>query len=251
MVRPRAQQTTAPKRHEVEADALLPLMEQAYLRVRRRLPRHRPHITWYPYVETKSTIRVRDGRLHVRLSDHLMDAPDPVIAGLLQILLCSLDNVSRKRADPLLVQAYEDYVRDERLEERRGESRRTRGRKHIDPIGEHRSLLASYLRVTIQMGLRLRDPPVLSWSKERSRNRFGHYDKDHGCIVVSRVLDSARVPRFVLDYVVYHELLHLVHPVEYGPGRRRVHTKPFLADEAKFRKRDEAEKWLGRLARRR
>lgn len=237
---------------EHTAMALLPLFQAMHESVRGHPARPTPWLTWYPYVSTKSTIRERDGRLHLRISDHLQDAPDPVLRGLFAILLGRLHRIPAARLDPADVAAYRTFVDGGPAAERRSESRRLRGRKHIDPGGRHRSLLESYLRVTLETGLDLQGPPRLSWSKTASRRRFGHQDPDHDCIVLSRILDDPDVPAFVLDYVLYHELLHIVHPPRRGAGGKRViHHKTFRAAEARFPRRDEAERWLARLARRR
>ena len=101
----------------------------------------------------------------------------------------------------------------------------------------------------METGLVVPDAPALSWSKTRSRRRFGHMDDAHGCIVISRVLDDPDVPEHVLDFVVYHELLHIVHPPVRGSGSKRIiHHKAFRDAEARFARRDEAEAWLTRLA---
>lgn len=236
---------------ESPAPQLVPLVERAHTRV---LPdRGVPpvHVAFYPYVDTRSTVRLDQGRLVLRLSDHLLDAPDMVLEGVVSVLLCRLHRVDMRRADAEAVEAYEAHVRQERLEKRRDDSRRERGRKHIDPVGHHRSLLQSFLRVSLDMDLCLPEVPKLSWSRTVSRRRFGHWDPAHGCIVISRILDDPKVPPFVLDYVVYHELLHIVHPVENGATRRRIHTPAFKADEARFPLAAEAEKWIARLASRR
>lgn len=211
----------------------------------------RPRVTFYPYVSTKSTVRERGGRLHVRISDHLLGAPDPVIEGVVSILLSRVHRVPLARADPAAVAAYQEHVGSHRAERRRQASRQERGRKFLDPVGDHRSLLESYLRVCLEMDLAVPQAPTLSWSKTRSRRRFGHWDADHGCIVISRVLDDAQVPEFVLDYVVYHEILHIILPPERGggrTGRRRVHPPEFKAAERRFARWKEAEGWLGKLA---
>lgn len=209
-----------------------------------------PVLSYYPYVSTKSTIRERGGRLHLRLSDHLLDAPEPVTRGLFAILLARL---RRRRIPPVLQEAeaaYERYVAGEDITARREASRRRRGRKRLDPLGEHRSLLESYLRVIMETGLALPEAPRLSWSPTASRRRFGHQDAAHDCIVISRVLDDPDVPEFVLDYVVYHELLHIAHPPVMGTGNKRiVHHKTFRQAEARYPQRKEAEAWLTRLAR--
>jgi len=125
-----------------------------------------------------------------------------------------------------------------------------RRRKHIDPVGTHRSLLESYLRVTLDMGLTLPRVPTLSWSKTRATHRFGHWDADHNAVVVSQALDDSKVPEFVLDYVLYHELLHILHPVRLGSGTKRiVHSAAFKRDEKKFPRWREGEAWLRRLSR--
>lgn len=233
---------------ERAAPELVPLVRRVAERIGREpLPRD-PVVSFYAYVDTKSTIRLKDGRLHLRLSDHLLDAPGGVLEGAASVLLCRLWGRAPSGAERHAVAAYEHYIRREDLDVRRGESRRLRGRKHLDPVGRHRSLLESFLRVTMDLGLRPPEVPRLGWSREVSRRRFGHWDADHGCIIISRVLDDDRVPGFVLDHVMFHEVLHIVHPVEYGPRRRRVHTPAFKADEARFPRLAEAEAWLTHLA---
>ncbi len=235
---------------EDPAPGLIPVLEDVHASLLGRTMAKRPLVSFYPYVDTKSTIRNRDGRLLLRVSDHLRDAPDNVLRGLFAILLCRLERIPESRADAGDVTAYHDWLHADRATARRRDSRTRRGRKHIDPIGDHRSLLESYLRVTMQMDLHLDDAPALSWSRTRSTRRFGHQDADHGCIVISRALDDAKVPEFVLDYVVYHELLHIAIPPRMGSGRKRiVHPKEFRDAEARYPHQKEAEAWLSRIAR--
>jgi predicted metal-dependent hydrolase len=55
------------------------------------------------------------------------------------------------------------------------------------------------------------------------------------------------VPRYAIDYLVYHEMLHLKHPVTMHGGRRCVHSKEFQADEELFSRFEEAKEFLKRL----
>ena len=83
--------------------------------------------------------------------------------------------------------------------------------------------------------------PQLTWSPKRSRRMLGHWDPAHNAIVISKIFDHPKVPRFLVEYVMYHEMLHLKHPVEHRVGRRRlVHTKAFYEDERKFPRYKEA-----------
>jgi hypothetical protein len=234
---------------EQPAPALVPLVERVHDRLRpgRRLEPP-PRVSFYPYAQGGSTLREREGRLHLRLTERLRGAPDLAVEGVVSILLCRSLGLAESRADPAAVRAYREHLQQERVP---GPGER-RGRKHIDPVGEHRSLLESYLRVTLDMGLALPRVPKLSWSKTVARHRFGHWDADHNAVVISQVLDDPKVPEFVLDYVLYHELLHIVHPVKMGSGTKRiVHSAAFKRDERKFPRWQEGEQWIKRLARRR
>jgi predicted metal-dependent hydrolase len=74
----------------------------------------------------------------------------------------------------------------------------------------------------------------MTWSSERARNRLGHYDPAHNAIVISRVFDHPRVPKYAIEYIVYHEMLHLKHPVKLRGSRRCVHSSQFQAEEREF-----------------
>lgn len=236
---------------ERPAPGLVALVERVHGGLRPgRLLEPPPAVSFYPYAGGGSTVRERGGRLRFRLSDRLQGAPDPVLEGVVGVLLCRVLRLADNRADPAAVRAYRAYLNDERAAGPAPAGRR--GRKHIDPVGAHRSLLESYLRVTLDMGLTLPKVPTLSWSKTVSRHRFGHWDPDHDAVVISQVLDDPGVPEFVLDYVLYHELLHIVHPVRMGSATKRiVHSAAFKRDERKFPQWREGDEWIRRLARRR
>lgn len=222
------------------------------LRAGRRLD-PAPHLSFHAYVEARSTVREKADRLHFRLSDQLQGAPDQVLEGVVGILLCRILGLPDSRADPVAVRAYREHLLHARqpIRDVDGGDPRPRGRKHIDPVGAHRSLLESYLRVTLDMDLALPSVPKLSWSKTVSGHRFGHWDPDHNVIVLSQILDDPDVPEFVLDYVLYHELLHIVHPVRMGSGTKRiVHSAAFRRDERKYPRWKEGDAWITKLANR-
>jgi hypothetical protein len=90
--------------------------------------------------------------------------------------------------------------------------------------------------------------PRLSWSRQITSCKFGRYDALRDALMISATLDSAEVPAFVVDFVVYHELLHKKHGIQWQSGRRTVHTPAFRAEERCFHKCAEADEWIGRLA---
>ncbi|MDW8411418.1 MAG: hypothetical protein RMM17_01870 [Acidobacteriota bacterium] len=88
---------------------------------------------------------------------------------------------------------------------------------------------------------------VVRWGgvRELGRGVLGRYDALSREIVVNRVLDSKLVPRYVVEYIVYHEMLHVRHGVRVGIGGRvRYHTKEFREQERVFRRYEEAREWL-------
>ena len=236
---------------ERPAPGLADLVQRVHARLRPgRLLEPAPKVSFSPYAGGGSTVREREGRLQFRLSSRMDGAPDPVLEGVVAVLLCRVLGLPDSRADPAAVRAYRAFLNDERNAGPAPAGRR--GRKHIDPVGAHRSLLEAYLRVALDLGLVLPKVPTLSWSKTVSRHRFGHWDPDHNAVVISQVLDDPAVPEFVLDYVLYHELLHILHPVKMGSGTKRiVHSAAFKRDERRFPRWKEGEEWIRKLARRR
>lgn len=76
---------------------------------------------------------------------------------------------------------------------------------------------------------------------------FGSYDAATDTVRIHPALDSPEVPRLFLEYIVFHELLHAVHPVRVGPGGRRVvHSRAFVRAERRFPRLREARALLRR-----
>jgi hypothetical protein len=126
--------------------------------------------------------------------------------------------------------------------------RQIRGRKQICPAkGRHFDLeqLFDELNARFFHGLLAR--PLLGWSPGESRTMLGHFDPAHNAIIVSRLFDRADVPRFLVEYILYHEMLHLRHPVEHHSRGRCVHTREFKQAERAFPKIDEAQRLLKKL----
>jgi transposase-like protein len=90
--------------------------------------------------------------------------------------------------------------------------------------------------------------PTLVWNRTLTARKFGHYQPGRDTVMVSISLDDAKVPDFVVDFVIYHELLHKKHGVMTVNGRRLVHSSGFRADERRFAKYYEAEREIKELA---
>jgi hypothetical protein len=90
--------------------------------------------------------------------------------------------------------------------------------------------------------------PRMLWSERVPSLEFGHFEPATDTVRLSRRLDSAAVPRFVLEHVMHHELLHRVLGAEQRGNRRRYHSARFRREEKTFREYREAEAFLKQLA---
>jgi hypothetical protein len=199
-------------------------------------------VEFYPYVGISNRIRRRDGLLSVRISDVLLDAPLKFHASLAQILIRKLFRRKIPAAD---LQIYREYLRQSSIHEKTLENRRSRGRKIVTTSkGETYDLDDIFLFLN-QIYFQNRLPkPVLTWSSKKTFRILGHHDSAHETVAVSKSLDDRRVPRYVVEYVVYHEMLHIKHPTEHRNGRRYNHTPAFRRDEENFAYFEEAERWI-------
>lgn len=74
--------------------------------------------------------------------------------------------------------------------------------------------------------------------------QLGSYSYEDNLIRVHRVLDDPGVPRYVVEAVVHHELLHAAMPPEVRNGRRFFHTPEFRQRERRFRNLGRANTWI-------
>lgn len=96
-------------------------------------------------------------------------------------------------------------------------------------------------------GGRLRGYKVV-WGRRRKQRPkdyfvFGTIQEDDRVIRINPWLDQTFVPRWFLEYVLYHEMLHSVVPDETRRGRRLVHTEEFNRRERKFPQYHRARRW--------
>lgn len=211
-------------------------LEATFLAVFRELkPRTPPpafHIAFYPFTRMNSTIRRRDGVFKVRLSDLLAAAPEPVIEALAQILLRKL---YRQPVPELFRARYRRFAGRREIAAKAQLIGQVRGRKQlIPPRGRHHDLDVIFEELNQRFFFGLMARPALGWAARPARRHLGHYDPAHSAILISRVFDSPRVPRLALEYVLYHEMLHLKYPVKMKGSRRCVHSAEFQAEERRF-----------------
>jgi predicted metal-dependent hydrolase len=224
------------------SDRLSSLFQETHRELRPRSVVPELQVEFFQFASINNTIRLRQGKLLVRLSDLLEGAPDHVLQAIAHILLAKMYS---KPIDREHAARYRRYVSTQHMSRQAHLMRQIRGRKRIISAQGHvydLDAIFDDLNAKFFYGLLAR--PQMTWSGERARNRLGHYDPAHNAIVVSRVFDHPRVPRYAVEYIVYHEMLHLKHPVKLRGSRRCVHSANFRAEENRFPQLEAAKRFL-------
>ncbi|HUR99075.1 MAG TPA: hypothetical protein VMZ26_13495 [Pyrinomonadaceae bacterium] len=204
-------------------------------------------VTYYPYVGLNQTIRVRDGRVFVRIADMCRDMPAEPHRALAYILVAKL---LRKRVPRKADEVYSSYIDTPEMRERSNARKRSHGRKVVTTHkGEVYDLDEIFENLNFWYFEGQLPKPVLTWSTKKTYRILAHHDATHETIVVSKSLDARDVPRWVVEYIVYHEMLHIKHPTVHHNGRRYNHTAVFRNDERKFPHFQAAEDWIERSIR--
>lgn len=233
----------APEGRPVEtAEAIF---ERVFRALRPRTPLPAIEIQWRKYATVHSSVRLEGDKLRLKIADLLESSPAGVLESLAFILLSKL---YRKPIAKMHVHRYNRYLN-------RGDVRRditrvkqARGRKFISgPKGEVYDLAEVFADLNQRYFDGMMACPQLGWSRTRSKRLLGHFDPSHNAIIISRIFDSAKVQKVALEFVMYHEMLHLRFPTEYRGARRCIHSRDFKRSEREFAGWKEASELLKRL----
>ena len=238
-------QSVSPSALPAASPLLLAIFHEEYRALRPRAPMPPTEVRFRRFTSLNTTIRLREGQLIVRLSDLLEHAPESVHRAIAHILLAKL---YRKPIAPAQADRYRRYTQSEPIARQAERIRQTRGRKRISTAaGRLYDLNEVFEAVNARCFHGLLGRPVLTWSEHVARRMLGHYDAAHNTIVVSRVFDRPGTPRYAIEYLLYHEMLHLKHQVAVRAGRRCVHSREFQAEERLFPELEQAREFLRRL----
>jgi predicted metal-dependent hydrolase len=221
------------------------IFHHAYRELRPRAPVPELEAEFFAFANVNNTIRLRQGKLLVRVSDLLEGAPAPVLEAIAHILLAKM---YRKPIEASHATRYRRYVSSHEIVQQAHRVRQVRGHKRLRPArGHFYDLDAMFDDLNTRFFHGLMGRPRMSWSHAGPRTVLGHYDAAHNAIIISRIFDEPAVPRHVVEYIVYHEMLHLKHPVKLRGSRRCVHSAEFQAEEKLFPQLSAVQAYLKRM----
>ena len=221
------------------------IFQEEYRVLRPRAPMPPIAVLFRRFTSLNNTIRLREGGIRVSLSDLLEGAPESVIHAIAHILLAKL---YRKAIDPAQNIRFKRFASSAAVTRQTELIRTARGRKrYTGPQGRYYNLEEVFDALNLRFFGGLLGRPELTWSETLAKRSLGHYDAAHNTIVVSRVFDRPSSPRYAIEYLLYHEMLHLKHPVKMRGLRRCVHSAAFKAEERLFPQLKEATAFIKRL----
>ncbi len=223
----------------------IPIFQQEYRALRPRAPMPPILVRFRRFTSLNTRIRLREGQILVSLSDLLEGAQESVIRAIAHILLAKL---YKKPIDAAQDLRYKRFVYSAAVTRQTELIRGARGSKrYFGPEGRFYHLEEVFDSLNARFFGGMLGRPELTWSAGVAKRSLGHYDAAHNTIVVSRVFDRPSSPRYAIEYLLYHEMLHLKHPVKMRGLRRCVHSKEFKAEEALFPQLKEAQAFIRRM----
>ncbi len=218
----------------------------------RRLRAHMPgRVGTVTLTDNRSTIvsaRESGRRLEVRIQRCFVSAPDGTLAAIATFLGSGKGSRARRQSLAVIRRYFERH----RPPTPAGRRRR---RVVLRPVGHsvdlrqvrdelNRQYFGGELTVHVTWGRAL--PRRRLRRRHNFSVRLGTYGHTDSVVRIHRCLDRSDVPRYVVESVVYHEMLHAALPPVIKNGRRRIHTPEFRRRERLFPNYQRAERWINR-----
>ena len=183
---------------------------------------------------TMVSFRRQPPLLKVRVHHMFLDAPDHVVAAI-----AAYAGKGAREAGQVL----DDYIAA-RQEHIRALPRKPAA---LEPRGECFDLQAIFEDLNhrfFQGGIRAR----IGWGRQTGRRRrktirLGVYDHKAREIRLHPALDRPDVPRYFVEYIVFHEMLHQLFPSDRHTGRHVHHPRAFRDRERAFPRYEAALAW--------
>jgi hypothetical protein len=241
---------TAPAARLVRAPAA-PLAEpQRLLRVWRRVlerrlrgrMRARVLVDIHDNTHTMVTFQRNGGMWRLRLHHMFLAAPDEVLGALAGFVQGTEGESSA---------VLDRYIERNKAFIRRVSPAKRRKRLRLSPVGRHHDLGLIFERLnrryfSNRISAAITYGPAPKVRGPRKSIKMGSYSADSKVIRIHPALDQSRVPRYFVEWIVFHEMLHHVYRARRGgDGRRCVHPPEFMAHERRFHDFKRAQAWEG------
>ena len=227
-------------RVELEPDRLVRVWRRVLERRLRSRLKARVQIELHDNTHTMITFRRSRGGWRMRLHHMFLAATDDVLTALARYV---------GWADAEASVHLDRFIERNKIFIRKVTPAQLRRRLRIDPVGDHHDLQDIFLQLNRryfdeQIAATITYGPAPRARGTRKSIKMGSYSAETKVIRIHPALDQRQVPRFFVEWIVFHEMLHHVHRARRGEdGRRCVHTPEFLAQERTFHDFRRAQRW--------
>ena len=179
------------------------------------------------------SVKSKGETLYVRLNRIFLEAGTEVVSEVAEF-------IKKKRGKTPLISG---FIRERREHLKKKTPRRLNLKatgKYYDLLNIFESINRAYFEGSVSS--------TIAWGKESPRyavrkRTLGSYSSHTNAIRINSVLDNPRVPRFYIEFIVYHEMLHAFIGVKSKNGRRSIHSKEFREGEKVFKDYEKAMAW--------
>ncbi len=161
-----------------------------------------------------ANVKIRGNLLTFNLAKEWREVSREIQIGLMQELLL---RVLHKKQETLYTDLYHKFVKKLHI---------AMPKTKTEP-----QLELSFIRLNDQFFYGTMEQPNLVWGSDSTR-KLGSYDFKTDTITISTIFQE--LDRTLLDYVMYHEMLHKKFQYKSKYGRSRFHTAEFRTKEAQF-----------------
>jgi len=164
--------------------------------------------------------------IELRISHKWGKIDEEIKIGLIQSLLLKL---FKEKKTTLNIDFYNNFIKNIHI---------AIPKNHSSPL-----LKESFDRVNEEYFFNLIEMPNLKFNN--AINKLGSYEYGSDTITISKHL--ANEPQEIIDYIMYHEMLHKKHKFKNKNNRNYHHTKTFRQQEKIFKNSQNIEKQLGKI----
>jgi len=182
------------------------------------------------------SIQRRHGKVSVRMHQVFLRADRRVIRAVADLI--------KKKSSRLAKSIINDYIR---TRSRFMQSKKRTRALILNPKGKIYDLEEILHGLAQKYELPSRGVKI-TWGSSRIRKgqqsiRLGSFYQDEKLIRVHPRLDHEEVPKYFVEYIVFHELLHAAVPPQDKRGRRNFHSAQYHENEEKFEDYQAARKY--------
>ncbi len=181
-------------------------------------------LSWVPTKDFKSSARAIGKKIELNITDYFQNEDNMLVLRTAEMLIRQIGHYPK-----IYPKDYVEYIdSDDFILRHRNTFLKRSKNITCSNIGKNRDLIDSVQRLLDSQLLDEEDisNSYLTWTKTPNHRKIGYAVSVVRIIAISSLLDSQEIPDSVVDYVVYHEFLHLRRGFDpnHKPHDRQVRT---------------------------